>query len=352
MPVTPLLKTSRWRFAKRPALVCLAVLSLSAFGAWALFREEALTVDLHYEVNVGPLPAGGQVIKLWIPYPGDSPVQKVLRRRIESPLPWRLEKERRHGNSILYLEGKPPSESFRVGIDLEISRKADTGNNSRKTTPDDLAESPSIPFRGLIARLAGQQAGSINDPAEKIGALYTYVYETMTYSREGEGWGRGDPVWACASRRGNCTDFHSLFIAMARAQGIPARFEIGLPLPTGQNKGEIAGYHCWARVFEENRGWFPLDISESKKQRTPAAFFGKLPPDRILLSTGRDIRLSPSQQGEPLNFFFDPYAELDGKKVETVRARYYFEKMPRNSPYPSFSKFSLGIKRRAAELMQ
>lgn len=334
------------------AFFILGILFSISLCAFSFFREEALKVDLHYEVDVGPLPAGGQVIKLWIPYPGESPVQKILRRRIDSPLPWRLEKERRHGNWILYLEGKPPSESFRVNIDLEISRKEDTGNNSQKTTPDDLAESPSIPFRGLVARLAGEQAGSINNTAEKIGALYTYVYETMTYSRDGEGWGRGDPVWACTSRRGNCTDFHSLFIAMARAQGIPARFEIGLPLPTEQNKGEIAGYHCWARVFEENRGWVPLDISESKKRRMPSAFFGKLPPDRILLSTGRDIRLNPPQQGEPLNFFFDPYAELDGKKVETLRARYYFEKMPRKPPYPSFSKSSLGIKRRAAELMQ
>ena len=33
------------------------------------------------------------------------------------------------------------------------------------------------------------------------------------------------------------------------------------------------------------------------------------------LSTGRDIVLEPKQAGEPLNFFYGPYVEIDGKPV-------------------------------------
>ena len=31
----------------------------------------------------------------------------------------------------------------------------------------------------------------------------------------------GDAVWACTSKYGNCTDFHSLFIGMARSPASP-----------------------------------------------------------------------------------------------------------------------------------
>ena len=54
---------------------------------------------------------------------------------------------------------------------------------------------------------------------------------TMRYDKTGTGWGRGDALWACDAKRGNCTDFHSPFIGMRRADGIPARFDIGFTQP-------------------------------------------------------------------------------------------------------------------------
>src|SRR3989442_3682431 len=77
--------------------------------------------------------------------------------------------------------------------------------------------------------------------------FYDVVNEHMRYSKEGTGWGRGDAEWACDSKFGNCSDFHSLFISLARSQKIPAKFEMGFPLPDKRGKGEIGGYHSWAR---------------------------------------------------------------------------------------------------------
>ena len=87
-------------------------------------------------------------------------------------------------------------------------------------------------------------------PLDKARAIYDYVFTTMRYDKTGTGWGRGDVLYACDAKKGNCTDFHSLFIAMARSQGIPARFEIGFPLPPDKHSAEIAGYHCWSDFFE------------------------------------------------------------------------------------------------------
>ena len=62
-------------------------------------------------------------------------------------------------------------------------------------------------------------------------ALYDYVIDSMRYIKYGSGWGKGDAVYACNIRTGNCTDYHAYFTSLARAIGIPARFAIGAAIP-------------------------------------------------------------------------------------------------------------------------
>jgi transglutaminase-like putative cysteine protease len=147
----------------------------------------------------------------------------------------------------------------------------------------------------------------------------------MRYDKSGEGWGRGDAVWACTSKRGNCTDFHSLFIGMMRSSGIPARFEIGFPLPEGKTEGDIPGYHCWAQFHLAGVGWVPVDASEAWKN--PAKrdfFFGAHDTNRVFFTYGRDIRLSSDQKADPLNYFIYPYAETNGQPVKNLQTHFSF----------------------------
>jgi transglutaminase-like putative cysteine protease len=78
-------------------------------------------------------------------------------------------------------------------------------------------------------------------PAERARAIYDWVVENVEYKKVGTGWGNGDTFWACSERYGNCTDFHALFISLARTEGIPARFEMGFPVPDSRPSGEIGG---------------------------------------------------------------------------------------------------------------
>ena len=154
-------------------------------------------------------------------------------------------------------------------------------------------------------------------PAEQLTLarlLYDRVDEHVKYDKSKPGYGRGDVLWVCDSRFGNCTDFHSLFISLARAKGIPARFEIGFSVPEKRGEGPITGYHCWAFFWLDKQGWVPVDISEADKN--PAMkeyYFGNLTENRVTFSQGRDLTLVPKQAGEPLNFFIYPYVEVDGK---------------------------------------
>jgi transglutaminase-like putative cysteine protease len=171
-----------------------------------------------------------------------------------------------------------------------------------------------VPLQGVIAELSAQQTSGIREPLAKARAIYNYVIATMRYDKSGTGWGNGDAIWACTAKRGNCTDFHSVFIGMMRAAGIPARFEIGFPLPADLHDGAVPGYHCWAQFYVEPYGWIPVDASEAWKHPDKRDyFFGAHDDNRLQFTVGRDILLDPPQHGDPLNYFIYPYAELDGE---------------------------------------
>ena len=197
-------------------------------------------------------------------------------------------------------------------------------NLARFLEPDRL-----VPIDGKIKELADENTRGKQGTVEKAHALYDYVFQTVRYDKSGTGWGRGDSLWVCDARHGNCTDFHSLFISLARAEGIPARFEIGFPVPSG-TEGTIPGYHCWAEFYVNGRGWVPVDISEAwKDPRKHDYFFGSLDANRVQFSVGRDLTLQPKQEGGPLNYFIYPYVEVDGKPFEGIEKRFSYQEVAR-----------------------
>jgi transglutaminase-like putative cysteine protease len=184
----------------------------------------------------------------------------------------------------------------------------------------------------VISELAKEHTNGDTTELAKAHDIYEYVVSTMRYDKTGEGWGRGDAVWACTSKRGNCTDFHSLLIGMMRSSNVPARFEIGFPLPESKSEGDIPGYHCWAEFYLDGTGWVPVDASEAWKN--PAKrnyFFGAHDTNRVFFSYGRDLRLSPEQKGDPINYFIYPYAELGGKPVSGLQTHFSFRDVPADS---------------------
>ena len=144
----------------------------------------------------------------------------------------------------------------------------------------------------------------------------------------GSGWGKGDAVYACDARTGNCTDFHSYFIALCRAVDIPARFAIGAAIPSARDSGGVDGYHCWAEFYTDGK-WWPVDISEGDKYSSLATYyFGHHPANRIELSRGRDLVLEPGPDSGPINFLAYPVLEIGGKPT-MAKVQFSFK---RNTP--------------------
>jgi transglutaminase-like putative cysteine protease len=315
----------------------LSVATLLAFAlpGGAADSPASRTFAFTYQAAVTGL-APGQKTRVWLPVPSSGPHQKIELLELDLPAKGRFTREPKYGNRLLFVEARanargevPLTVTYRV-TRREVKALPDKGGkplaDTGGTLDKFLGPNDHVPITGKpLDLLRGKDLP--DDPLAAAHRIYDIVFDHLQYSKKGEGWGNGDASWACQSGYGNCSDFHSLFISLARSRKIPARFEIGFPLlPAGKaSRGEIPGYHCWGWFRVVGQGWIPVDISEARKDpELQDYYFGNLTADRVAFTTGRDLTLVPRQAGPPLNFFIYPYAEVAGKPVGKDRIRKKF----------------------------
>lgn len=296
-----------------------------------------------YTVSIGPTERGGG-LDVFVPLAASHAQQEVIDERITTSIPGAIRRESAYGNR--YWHGRLDSAGdqlvdvqVRTVVERRVSRVAPPFQ-SRPLTSDERRELAAFlgpnrrvavghPMLDPIRAEVRARAGS-DDPATVARAIYDWVIDNVEYKKVGSGWGNGDTFWACSERRGNCTDFHALFISLARSEGIPARFEIGFPVPESRSDGEIAGYHCWVQFYLPEVGWFPIDASEAYKHpERRAYFYGAHPGDRIHMTTGRDLELRDGHERTPLNYFVYPHVELDGAEWRgSIQTSFRYEGAP------------------------
>lgn len=302
-------------------------------------RERSFTFE--YAVHVKDLPAGAHRVDIWLPVPHDDAFQRIANLRVETPYQYEIAAGA-EDNRILHIQVTEPKEAvIPVGMRFDAVRKehiqplpaASPANGAGLPDGEDRYLKPDrlVPLDDTIRHWAREvvEAASAKTDLEMARAIYNHIVATVKYDKSGKGWGNGDIYYACDARRGNCTDFHAIFIGYARAVGIPARFAIGFPLPADRGAGKIAGYHCWAEFYAKGIGWVPVDASEAAKN--PARreyFFGAHDENRVEFSKGRDVLLAPPQQGGPLNYFVYPYVEVDGGKYTAIDTSYSYKDVP------------------------
>jgi len=318
------------------ALLTIAVLATFSIGADA--AEGAFTptpagsppsklrqFQFTYHADIPIKNASAGKVVAWVPLPREDAFQHVTDLKIDTPVASRIVEQRSDGNRVAYLEASAPlPATIPVTISFVVTRRQEAADMMRAARPfaeptgGDFAEylgaDKLVPLDGRIAKVSNNLSEQGVTPVEQGRVIYEYVTEVMKYDKSGSGWGHGDALYACDVRRGNCTDFHSLFIGLARARGIPARFTIGFPLAKAKS-GTIPGYHCWAE-FYAGGVWVPIDASEAwKHPDRHDYYFGNLDADRVAFTMGRDLELNPRQHGEPLNYLVYPYVEVDGVQV-------------------------------------
>ncbi len=264
--------------------------------------------------------------RCWLPLADSDPFQAVTVRSVSAPGKQEVLIDSSYGNRVLFLELTPEDSGREIEIVYDIVRKeksaypGDPEEAKRYLQPERM-----VPSDATIKATAEKAVEGRQSDLMKARALYDHVMDQMQYKKFGEGWGQGDAVFACNSLYGNCTDYHALFIGLARSVGIPARFSIGASIPSARDEGGTDGYHCWAEFYADGK-WWPVDISEADKfSALSMYYFGHNPANRFEFSRGRDLVLDPGPVSGPINFLAYPLLEVDGQ-VQKVRTLFLFHR--------------------------
>ncbi len=256
--------------------------------------------------------------RMWIPVPQSDPFQTVVPDSIRIPLENKMLEDEFFGNTIMYLELEPKHSGAIVELVYSVDRVEKTPYTEVNADLEPyLVSTALLPTGGRFSVIVDSVLNKKWDQGQLVQAraLYDYIIDNVRYTKQGT-YGTGDANYACDSRSGNCTEFHSLFISLARTAGIPARFAIGAAIPSSRNEGGVSGYHCWAEFYAENK-WWPVDISEGNKYTALATYyFGHHPANRIEFTRGRDLKVTPGPTSGPIPFLAYPVLEMDGKELE------------------------------------
>ena len=271
--------------------------------------------EFYYETT---LPEIKKEAKVWIPIAQSDKFQEIEIMSLQIHGENQMLSEVEYDNKILYLKLKKEHSNEQVKIIYHVNRK------EKGAYTEDNPELSSYLSGNILMPVGNERfveivreatEGKENDSKLiQARAIYDYIIDNMRYAKN-EKYGTGDAVYACDSKTGNCTEFHSLFISLARTANIPARFAIGAAIPSDRNEGGINGYHCWAEFYADDK-WWPVDISEGNKYTALATYyFGRHPANRIEFTKGRDLRFEPAPQSSPVKFMAYPIFEVDGESV-------------------------------------
>lgn len=178
-----------------------------------------------------------------------------------------------------------------------------------------------------VNELAGDITKGKTTILAKARAVYHRIVENMRRDPNVKGCGLREIDRLLVDKGGKCADIHSVFTALARAAGVPTREIYGIRLHK-EKEGDITKFqHCWAEFFLPGYGWVvvdPADVLKFKLEKNPTPeelktkteyFFGAVDENRVQLSMGDHVILTPAPKTGEMLYFMYPYAEADGKPL-------------------------------------
>ena len=280
----------------------------------------------------------GKKVRVWLPVPHNSEYQTVENVVYEAGMVKAQMNTDSNGNQILYVEWDkdivPNHRVIKLMFDVKRDEvlRPELKEDDKEELTDEIKKylepSKNLPLNDHVKNKAKEVTEGKTTDLEKARAIYDWVIANMNRNEDVKGCGEGD---VCAlldtTMSGKCTDINSMFVALCRASGIPAREHFGIRI----NADDITkNQHCWAEFYLKGTGWVsadPADVlkavlknnwtkEQEETKEKQEYYWGNLDAERIILSDGRDLKLNPAQAGEALNDFGYPYAEIDGQKLD------------------------------------
>jgi transglutaminase-like putative cysteine protease len=128
----------------------------------------------------------------------------------------------------------------------------------------------------VLDNRAHEIADNYSNYYDKARGIFDFVRGYLVYTMQTS---EHDALWVYNNRIGDCSDATNLFIALARAAGIPTKYVCGYEYNSsswyGGNLKSMG--HAWAIVYLPDVGWIPVDAMRNQ--------FGELSYDHLALRT-------------------------------------------------------------------
>ena len=267
----------------------------------------------------------------------------------------RIVSDPKNGVSMLHVawtEAEPTSSIEVISKFSVRDRAIDLGAPPRSAKLSEaeyrLFTSPSRykPLDGIVKATSDKATAGAKSELEKARAIYEWIIDNTIREASVRGCGNGDVVALLESGypiRGKCADLNGLYVALARAAGLPARDVYGVRIAPSRfgyaslgTKSEVISksQHCRAEVFIDGLGWLPVDPADVRKvmlEEPPAnlpyndpkvaaarnTLFGAWETNWLAYNTANDVEL-PGSKNPPLAFLMYPQAEKAGMRLDCL----------------------------------
>ncbi len=287
-------------------------------------------------------PPESRSVKLWFPYPSSDSNQEIKDLSFDGNYSnFTISQEPKSRALYLFTEWSEPVKDRSLTVSFHAKareRKVAAFVENNSPIPASVKQFVQAEFwipskDRKVAALAKEITKGKKGILQKARAVYDWTVENTRRDPNVPGCGVGKVEATLASRSGKCADISSVFVALARAAGVPAREVFGLRLGRPGETDVTDGHHCWAEFYLPGTGWVPVDPADVRKIMLEknldldAAkpyrdyFFGTVDEYRIALQKGgRGIAFAEGN-AERVNYFMYPYAEVDGKPLDYCRPK-------------------------------
>ena len=161
-------------------------------------------------------------------------------------------------------------------VAVDLSRPGTAKPEERAALAKFTQATDLLPTDGIVKETSSEIVKGRRGDLEKARAIYDWIVDNTYRDPKTRGCGTGDIKFMLENHvyGGKCADLNAMFVALARAEGIPARDVYGVRVAgsalgyksLGREGGDITkAQHCRAEFYLATHGWVPVDPADVRK---------------------------------------------------------------------------------------
>jgi transglutaminase-like putative cysteine protease len=296
---------------KKPGIFLIFAVVL-LFAPHSFANTVSGNINMEFDLSHHPQ---GKEVKVWIPYPVTDDDQDISGVKVSGDfIESAVYMDNVYKTPMLYAHWSKNAKSRKLSFSFHAKRheviRRDFPTYEAVWDKRDyalyLASTRLGPIDGEVKKLADSITSGKKGVLDKAKAIYDWTVENTYRNPDTRGCGLGDVYRLLQEPGGKCTDISSIYVALARAAGVPSREVFGIRMGKKNIQDISTWQHCWAEFYLPGYGWVPVDpadvrkmmlvkkleIDDQKTKEYREYFWGGIDPYRIRLGEGRVRRAS------------------------------------------------------------